>query len=449
MTDKPVVSLAEAPKAIEDTLLENIYPMNDIRNALNKLISYFDIGLIEGSPLHQVISLLIVGGFSFLVWTILKLIFLRTLPKLMSKIPALKNGGKFNTRIINKVILIISVSLFSSLLQVVWEAPNVWYNILKAVCGITVTWLATQTVACLFDVVRSNMLASKKYYNSPFVNLFQVFKGILYFIAILVVISIIFHVDMTAIGAGLTALSAVLMLVFKDTILGFVASIQLSSNDMVRIGDWITIEKYGVDGDVIDISLATIKVKNFDRTVSTIPPYSMLTESFQNWRPMQEDGARRVKRALHIDMLSIKFATPNLLERLRHAPALAEYIDKVLKDIERDNKERGLEDSFSRRELTNIGLFRRYIELYLKGHPRVHPGMTCMVRQLQPTPQGLPLELYFFTDTTAWADYEGIQSDIFDHLLAVIGVFELAVFQDMNGYNFSQFSDGQSEVPMA
>lgn len=165
---------------------------------------------------------------------------------------------------------------------------------------------------------------------------------------------------------------------------------------------------------------------------------------------MQEDGGRRVKRSLFIDMQSIKFADTELLDRLRNSPALAKYIDEVLVDIERDNKERGLEGSFSRRELTNVGLFRRYIELYLKGHPKVHQHFTCMVRQQQPTPQGLPLELYFFTDTTVWIDYEGIQSDVFDHLLAVIGIFELSVFQNVNGRNITTLLEGQSsDVPIA
>lgn len=449
MNQYSVADLADAPKAIEEKLIESIYPMNDVRNTLNALINYFDLGLTEGSPMHQLISLLVVAGFSLLVWVILKLLFVRTLPKLIGKIPAFENGGRQNTKIINKVILIVGISLFSSLLQVVWPVPTIWYNVLKVVCGVVVTWVVAQTIACIFDIIRTNMLASKKYKSSPFVNLFQVFKGIVYFIAILVVISIIFKVDMTAIGAGLTALSAVLMLVFKDTILGFVASIQLSNNDMVRVGDWITMEKFGVDGDVIDISLATIKVKNFDLTVSTIPPYSMLTESFQNWRPMQEDGGRRVKRSILIDMQSIKFASPELLERLHNSPALAEYIDQVVVDIQRDNKERGLESSFSRRELTNVGLYRRYIELYLKGHSKVHRRFTCMVRQQQPTPQGLPLELYFFTDTTAWTDYENIQSDIFDHLLAVIGIFELSVFQNVNGRNIATLVEGHSETPIA
>lgn len=445
MIEKSLLDISENPIAIEDAIIESIYPMSDVRNALNNFIEFFNLGLTEGSAIHQLLSLLVVLAFTILVWTLLKLLFVGTLPKLMKKIPALANGGRFNTKIINKIIVILCVSLFSSLLQVVWPQPTIWFNILKIVCGLVVTWYVAQTIACIFDIARSNMLASKKYYNSPFVNLFQVFKGIVYFIAILVMISIIFKVDMTAIGAGLTALSAVLMLVFKDTILGFVASIQLSSNDMVRVGDWISMDKFGVDGNVMDISLATIKVKNFDNTISTIPPYSMLSESFQNWRPMQEDGGRRVKRSLYIDMQSIRFATPELLERLRHAPALAEYIEQVLKDIQKENKERGLEDSFSRRELTNIGLFRRYIELYLKGHPRVHQHFTCMVRQQQPTSEGLPLELYFFTDTTAWAEYEGIQSDVFDHLLAVIGVFDLSVFQNVNGHNISTLMDARSE----
>lgn len=441
-------SLLTHPDTIGDTMMEMIYPMSEVRVWLDNLIELINPGLEDGSMIHTLISLGIVFGFSVLVWFLLRLLFVRTLPKLMEQIEFLKGAGTLNTKIINKIISIIVVSIFSSLLVVVWPVPTVWYSLLKAVCNIVVIWSVAQLIAHFLNAARRSMMSSTKYYNSPFINLFQVFKGIVYFVAVLFVISVLFNVDMTAIGAGLTAFSAVLMLVFKDTILGFVASIQLSNNDMIRVGDWITVPKYGVDGDVIDISLATIKVKNFDNTVSTIPPYSMLTETVQNWRPMQEDGGRRVKRSIYVDMQSIKYASDRLLEKLRTSPALNDYINTALAEIEAENKEKGLENSYSRRSLTNVGLYRRYIELYLKNHSRVHKTFTCMVRQQQPTAQGLPLELYFFTDTTVWVEYEGIQSDIFDHLLAVIGVFELSVFQEINGSNVSAFLEETTSANM-
>ncbi|MDO5016934.1 MAG: mechanosensitive ion channel [Porphyromonas sp.] len=429
---------------IEEVITEKLYPMEDVRNLLDRLLDIINPGMQEGTFVYTILSLAIVLGFTVLTWLLLRLLFVSTLPKLMERIPFLSGSIGYSTKIVRKVIAILSVAIFSGLLPVVWPEPNIWYNLLKSICRILEIWMVAQLIAHFLNVARRNMIASPKYSNSPFINLFQVFKGIVYFIAVLKVISVLFNMDMTAIGAGLTALSAVLMLVFKDTILGFVASIQLSSNDMIRVGDWITVPAFGVDGDVIDISLATIKVKNFDKTVSTIPPYSMLTEAVQNWRPMQEDGGRRVKRSIYVDVQSIKYADKDLLDKLRTAPALNDYIETALSEIEKANKEQGLEHSYSRRGLTNIGLYRRYIELYLKNHSKVHPDFTCMVRQLQPTAQGLPLELYFFTNTTNWTEYEGIQSDVFDHLLAVIHVFELSVFQEINGHNVSQYLDYQA-----
>lgn len=425
------------PEAIEEVLIEKVYPMADLRSLLDRLIDSLGLGLKEPSWLYTIVSLAIVLVATSVVWGILKLLFVRTIPRLLQRIPLLSKAGRSTRQIVDKVIMILTVSLFLGLLPLVWAEPTVWSRIISVVGKVWITWMVAQLIGYLLDSIRGFMLSSSKYRHSPFVNLFQVFKWIVYFIVCLITVSIVFSVDMTSIGAGLTALSAVLMLVFKDTILGFVASIQLSNDDMVRVGDWVTVPKYGVDGDVIDISLATIKVLNFDKTISTIPPYSMVSETFQNWRPMQESGGRRVKRAIYIDMLSIRYADDALLERVKHSRELRGYVETAVVELATDNLEKGVEDSYSKRRLTNIGLFRRYISEYLKRHPRVHKEYTCMVRQLQPTNTGLPLELYFFTDTTAWEEYEDIQSDIFDHLLAVIEVFDLKVFQEVNGNSLS------------
>lgn len=425
------------PEAIEEVLIEKVYPMADLRSLLDRLIDSLGMGLKEPSWLYTIVSLAIVLVATSIVWGILKLLFVRTIPRLLQRIPLLSKAGRSTRQIVDKVIMILTVSLFLGLLPLVWAETSVWSRIISVVGKVWITWMIAQLIGYLLDSIRGFMLSSSKYRHSPFVNLFQVFKWIVYFIVCLITVSIVFSVDMTSIGAGLTALSAVLMLVFKDTILGFVASIQLSNDDMVRVGDWVTVPKYGVDGDVIDISLATIKVLNFDKTISTIPPYSMVSETFQNWRPMQESGGRRVKRAIYIDMLSIRYADDALLERVKHSRELRGYVETAVVELATDNLEKGVEDSYSKRRLTNIGLFRRYISENLKRHPRVHKEYTCMVRQLQPTNTGLPLELYFFTDTTAWEEYEDIQSDIFDHLLAVIGVFDLKVFQEVNGNSLS------------
>ena len=229
---------------------------------------------------------------------------------------------------------------------------------------------------------------------------------------------------------SLGAMTAILLLVFKDVILGFVGSIQIAANDMLRVGDWVSMEKYGADGDVIEINLTTVKVQNWDRTITTIPTYALVSDSFKNWRGMSDSGGRRIKRSVAIQIDTIKFASPGLLERLAQVKMLNNFIVQRQQEIQQYNEEHMLDESqINARKQTNIGLFRRYLDHYLKNHERVHQGMTIMVRQLQPTEKGLPIEIYCFTNTVAWLEYEGIMSDIFDHIFAVIPAFELAIHE--------------------
>ncbi|KPK26854.1 MAG: mechanosensitive ion channel protein MscS [Desulfobacterales bacterium SG8_35_2] len=233
--------------------------------------------------------------------------------------------------------------------------------------------------------------------------------------------------------------TVVLMLVFKDTILGFVASIQLSGHDMVRVGDWIEMQKYGADGDVIDVTIHTVKVRNWDKTITTIPTYSLVSDAFKNWRGMSESGGRRIKRAIHIDLSSIKFCNDEMLERYRKFDLIKNYIAEKQEEISRYNKEQTVnpEQLINGRRQTNIGVFRAYIIAYLKNHPKIHQGMTFLVRHLEPTQYGLPIQIYVFSNDQVWANYEAIQADIFDHLLAAVSEFDLRVFQNPSGYDFS------------
>jgi miniconductance mechanosensitive channel len=237
--------------------------------------------------------------------------------------------------------------------------------------------------------------------------------------------------------SGIGAVTAIIILVFKDAILGFVAGIQISVNQMVRIGDWIEMPKAGADGDVIDVSLTTVKVRNWDKTITTIPTYSLISDSFKNWRGMFESGGRRIKRALFLDMQTVGFADEQLLEGWKGIRLLKPYLEEKLAEIAEENKQRGddLGVLGNGRRLTNVGTFRAYCVAYLKAHPRIHKDMTFLVRQLQPTEHGLPLEIYVFTTDTRWAFYEGIQADVFDHLIAIVGQFGLRVFQAPSGYD--------------
>ncbi len=263
----------------------------------------------------------------------------------------------------------------------------------------------------------------------------QVVKIIFYFFAGILIISIFTGEAPKALLAGLGAVAAILLLVFKDTFLGFVASIQLSANKMVKVGDWIAMPKYGADGTVKDISLNTVKVQNWDKTISTIPTYALVSESFNNWVGMEESGGRRIKRSIHIDMKSVRFLDDKLIEKFKKFAVLKDYINKKQKEIEAYNKSLNLDTSVivNGRRMTNLGTFRVYLENYLHNHPKIHQEMTFLIRHLQPTERGLPIEIYVFSNDQEWANYEAIQADIFDHILAILPEFDLQVFQNPTG----------------
>ena len=269
----------------------------------------------------------------------------------------------------------------------------------------------------------------------PLKGFAQVLKIVLVCTGLVMVVSILLNRSPIYLLSGLGAMTAVLMLIFKDPILGFVAGIQLISNRMLKQGDWIEMPKYGADGDVIDITLTTVKVRNWDKTITTIPTYALINDSFKNWRGMQESQGRRIKRAIFIDMHTIKFCTPEMLAHFAKIMYLSDYIEQKNKELESYNRIHGFErqDAVNARQLTNIGTFRAYIHVYLSRHPMISTQMTFLVRQLAPTQYGLPLEIYVFCKDKAWANYEAVQADIFDHLLAIADKFDLKVYQAPSG----------------
>ena len=280
-------------------------------------------------------------------------------------------------------------------------------------------------------------------HHRPIKGYVQLVKIIVYFMAGIMIIAALLGKDPTVLLAGLGALAAVLILVFKDTILGFVASIQLSANEMVHIGDWISMKSHNADGTVIDITLNTVKVQNWDKTIATIPTYALVAESFNNWKGMEESDGRRIKRAVSLDMSSIKFCDSSMLNRFEKFDLIRDYVIQKEKELKDHNKQNNIsdEDYISGRHQTNVGIFRRYLEVYLRQHPMINLEMTFLVRQLQPTGKGLPIEIYVFSKDQAWANYEAIQSDIFDHIFAVIPEFELKVFQEPTGSDISKIGN--------
>ncbi len=294
-----------------------------------------------------------------------------------------------------------------------------------------VLWIITSVLSAFEDTLSERESLKDK----PLKSYFQVIKIFLYAIGGIILISILMSQNPSVLIGGLGAASAILMLVFKDTIMGFVSSIQLSANDMVRIGDWISMPRFNADGDVFEISLTTVKIRNFDKTISYVPPYSLISESFQNWRGMQETGGRRIKRSIHIKQSSIRFIeNDEELNKFKRIESVANYIDKRSAEINKYNKEIGADKSIpvNGRNLTNMGLFRTYVLEYLRSHDSIRQDMMIMVRQLDPTSKGVPLELYMFANTTVWAIYEGIVSDVFDHLLASTKYFDLEIFEDVS-----------------
>jgi miniconductance mechanosensitive channel len=279
--------------------------------------------------------------------------------------------------------------------------------------------------------------------NKPIKSYIQIIKLFLYIFGGIIIVATLIGQSPWFLITGLGAMTAVLILVFRDTILSFVASLQITSNDLVRVGDWIEVPAFGADGDVMDIALHTIKVQNFDKTITVIPTHKLIDVSFKNWRGMQSTGGRRIKRSIYIDQNSVKICDDLLIARFKNMKIISEYIKTKTEELDEYNKIHQIPDDsplVNRRRLTNIGTFRVYIESYLKQHEKIHHGLTTMVRQLAPGANGLPIEIYTFTNTTAWLEYEGIQADIFDHILAVVPEFELKIFQNPTGTDFKRIT---------
>jgi len=296
---------------------------------------------------------------------------------------------------------------------------------------IYIVLLAVWTVRSLLRAFKSFLKTVDSLKDKPIESFVQVILIFIWFVAVLNIFSIITGKEIATFLTAMGALSAVILLIFKDTILGFVASIQLSTNDLIRIGDWITMEQYGADGDVVEINLNSVKIQNFDKTITTIPTYKLISDSFKNWRGMSESNGRRIKRSLLIKGSSIKFMSGDELRELKKIKLIQNFIELKEKEIEDHNSNLNVEKSVltNGRNLTNLGLFRNYIEIYLDDIAVINSEMTVMCRQLSPSPHGLPLEIYAFSKNKEWKDYEHIMSDIFDHLLASLNTFQLELFE--------------------
>ena len=304
---------------------------------------------------------------------------------------------------------------------------NVVEKGLQVFAIILTLWIVRSILHTLKDFLKTLPRLKDKPIDS-YIQVFMIFAWLAGFMS---AIAILTGIPFLKFATGLGAISAVIILVFKDTIMGFVASIQVSINDMVRIGDWITFEKYGADGDVIEINLATVKVQNFDKTITTIPTYALISDSFKNWRGMKSSGGRRIKRALNIKQEGVKYLTDDEVNKLKEIQLISSYLETKQGDIQSYNSSNSINKDLllNGRNLTNLGVFRKYIDIYLNNHSAINKDMMIMARQLAPTTQGIPLEIYAFSSDKRWENYEYIMSDIFDHLIAALPYFNLEIFE--------------------
>lgn len=393
--------------------------MYTIQESINQWL--IDRGVISNtaSVLDNTIMLLFIILITVAIDYICRYIFLNMFKRLAKKTRNQWDDLIVERKIINKLMHIIPAVLVYVLLPLAFpqaETPKL-LDLLQMVCKIYIIAVSLRFINASLNVVLEIYNRKESFKNKPLKGFIQLLQVGVYFVAVILIVSVIIDKSAASLFAGLGASAAVLMLVFRDTLLGFVAGIQLSANDMLRPDDWITMEKYGANGRVIEVTLHAVKVRNFDNTITTIPPYALVSDAFQNWRGMFESGGRRIKRSINIDMNSIRFCTPEMLEQFRQIPLLTNYIET--------KKEEG--------RITNLGIFRAYLTNYLKSLPEVNTELICMVRQLQPTATGIPLELYFFTRVKEWLPYEAIQADIFDHVLAIVPEFGLRIFQHLSG----------------
>lgn len=348
------------------------------------------------------------------------------------KIPFIKYliKEKFHNRVAQLAPLIF---LNSSLPPLLYRFPTECDILIK----ITQTYGIFVIITILTSIIRSiiDLLRERdEFKDKPMESLEQVLTIIFWIIGLFFIYNIFTGKTISSVLGFIGAASAVILLVFKDTILGFVASIAVTTNDMVRIGDWITMPDANADGDVIEINLNTVKVQNFDKTITTIPTYKLISNSFQNWRGMYDSGGRRIKRSLNIVQSTVRFVEEDDLLRLSQIQEISGYIEERRKEIEDYNSQKKVDKRvlINGRNMTNLGLFRKYADYYLRNHPRINKKMSMMVRQLSPTSKGIPIEVYAFTDTIVWVEYESIQSDIFDHLIAAVPFFDLEIFEDLH-----------------
>lgn len=401
------------------------------------LLKKMDLGETISSYLSLAINIFILSVLAYVIYLIFSYILVRTIIILARKtktkfddLLVSNNTAKYTAHLIPLLFIYKSV-------PIILENFVYWESIFGKLVEIYIVLLSLWIIKTIFNALRDHLKQNPRYSDKPIDSYIQVIMIVLWIFAFIFVVSKIFDVKTGTMLGTFGAVSAIIILIFRDTILGFVASVQVSLNDMVRIGDWITFDKFGADGDVIEINLATVKVRNFDNTTTTIPTYSMISDSFRNWRGMLNSDGRRIKRHILIKASSIRFLDVNELQDLKKIQLISNYINLRQTEIDKFNKTHQVDKSvlINGRNMTNFGVFRKYITQYLSQYPGLNKDMILLCRQLQPTPQGVPLEIYTFSNDKRFENYEYIMADIFDHVFASIRYFDLEIYEMPSGKN--------------
>ena len=390
----------------------------------NELMMWLQqLGVAEGSLLvvQRIVVIMGILLIAYLLDMICRKVVMPGVRKVTAKTQSTWDDYLLSDEVMTNVCHLIPPIVVYALIPFAFpNEPNFLSLVLK-ICTIYITVVVMKLICAFLTSLYTISSEHEKLKNHSMKGFYQMLKLIVVCIGVIIIISELISKDPIAILTGLGAGTAILMLVFQDTIKGLVAGIQLTANDMVRPGDWITMPKYGADGDVMEVSLTTVKVRNWDKTITTVPPYALVNDSFQNWRGMFDIGGRRVKRSIHIDMNTVRFCTEEELAHFKQQPWMEGF------------EETGKEE-------VNLYLFRHYLDYYLRHHPKVNQDMIMLVRQLQPTEHGMPIELYFFSANTAWVKYEALQAEVFDHVLAVVHRFGLKVFQSPTGLDLQSLA---------
>lgn len=391
------------------------------------------VGIPENISLYVslIIDVVLLFIVCYVVYLITKKIIYRVVSAFVKKTKSDWDDILLKEKVFSSVSHLAPVVILRLFVPYIFSDFTTVIPFLIKVTDIYFIFVIVRTINLFFNSLEIVLKRTPALSDKPMHSYFQLLKIIVYLLGIILLISVFINKSPIYLISAFGAMSAVILFVFKDTILGFVASIQLSANDMLRVGDWITMNKYGADGDVLKITLNSVKIQNFDKTIITVPTYALISESFQNWRGMSESGGRRIKRAINIKINDIKFCTKEMLDKYKKIELVKDFVNEKVAEVEEHNKKikANKTQRINERKITNVGIFRKYIELYIQNNDNIKKDFTLMVRQLPPTETGLPLEIYVFTKTVNWLEYENVQADIFDHIIAAAKEFDLEVFE--------------------